>query len=275
MPNKDNSENPSGDTDHQSPTLGPPPRPPQQGQVREPTYNDSADSQEDSKELAREIHWVEKATMLSQFILAVIGVFALVVYHGQLSVMQRQLDEMKESTKAAKASIDLTNESLLRDKRSWVGISTDPVPMLLRFVIDPKSRNYEIQWYFLIHNFGPGVAINVVENFEVANKHTLNKSFAETCEIAEKHYGKRTDSDIHDGYVLFPGQQIGVPGTELGNMEQLHSDGAAYVVGCILYEDQFGKRHKTTTCLQTLNDMDFGAVSNKPQNLFACEAQAN
>ncbi len=58
-------------------------------------------------------------------------------------------------------------------------------------------------------------------------------------------------------------------------MEQLHSDGAVYIVGCILYEDQFGKIHKTNTCLQTLNDMDFGAVSQKPQNLQVCESQAN
>ena len=273
MPDEKSSQNPAGDALHSPMSVSESPR--QQGQVRESLHKDPADGQDDRKELAREIHWVEKATMISQFILAVIGGFALVVYHGQLSVMQRQLDEMRESTKAAKASIDLTNESLLRDKRSWVGLSLDPVPMLTHFLIDPKSQNYDVQWYFLIQNFGPGVALNVVENFEAANKHNLNKSFAETCNGAARHYGKRINSDIQGGYVLFPGQQIGIPGTELGNMEQLHSDGAVYIVGCILYDDQFGKRHKTSTCLQTLNDMDFGATSRKPQNLFACESAAD
>ncbi len=171
--------------------------------------------------------------------------------------------------------IAIANDSLFRDKRSWMGISDQPVPILTHFLIDPKSQNYEAQWAFLIQNFGPGIALDVVEDFETANKHTLAKAFAETCEDAAKHYTKRKDSDLQGGYLIFPGQKIGVPGTELGNIARLHSDGALYVVGCILYDDQFGKRHKTSTCLQTLNDMDFGAVSKTEQRLLTCESEAN
>jgi hypothetical protein len=283
MPDEKSSYDPSGNTDQQSSAFTPVPPPIEQSEVRKAGGENPDQCQQDTKELAREIHWVEKATMWSQIGLGIIGIFALVVYHGQLTVMQRQLNEMAKATKAANASanaakdaLDLSSSSIRLDKRAWVGLAFDPVPMLTHFIIDPGSQNYEIQWYFLIHNFGPGVALNVVDDFEAANGYNIQKSVAETCDDAAKHYyGKRIDSEIQGGSVLFPGQQMGVPGTEMGNMQQLHSNGAVYIVGCIMYDDQFGKRHKTTTCLRTGSDMDFGAVSRKPQNLFTCESSSD
>lgn len=100
-----------------------------------------------TKKLAKELHWLEKANFFGQLILAVVGIIALSIYHSQLSVMQGQLDEMKRSgqtatdqmwaatgnmnwmaksmdrsaTQAAK-SVEASSDALRTDQRAWISI---------------------------------------------------------------------------------------------------------------------------------------------------------
>jgi hypothetical protein len=46
----------------------------------------------------KEVHWIQHATFWSQVVLGLIGLGALLIYHGQLDVMRRQLNEMKGSS---------------------------------------------------------------------------------------------------------------------------------------------------------------------------------
>src|SRR5947208_17088393 len=101
MPNQDDSDDPPRNPDKQSSSFAPPPLPVEQSVMGESSNSDTKQSQAEAKELAREIHWVEKATLWSQIGLGIIGVFALVVYHGQLAVMQGQLNEMRSSSRDA------------------------------------------------------------------------------------------------------------------------------------------------------------------------------
>jgi hypothetical protein len=61
--------------------------------------------QQSTKALAAEVHWITHATFWSQIGLAVIGIFALVIYNGQL-------DEMREATKASTEATQLASDSL-------------------------------------------------------------------------------------------------------------------------------------------------------------------
>ena len=65
-----------------------------------------------SKELAREFRWVEWAQVIINGGLAVIGVIALCIYHGQLTTMQGQLTEMQGSGRQTDQLIGLYQKQL-------------------------------------------------------------------------------------------------------------------------------------------------------------------
>jgi len=61
--------------------------------------NERDGHQSTAKELAREFRWIEFFQLSINGALAIIGIFALCIYSGQLKVMQGQLDEMKNSSR--------------------------------------------------------------------------------------------------------------------------------------------------------------------------------
>jgi hypothetical protein len=96
MTNETDSDSPSSDANNQPPRQPPvPPSTPPQGEVR-PNSNDSPNNQQDTaRELAREFRWVEGAQLVVNAILAIVGVVALLIYHGQLKVMSDTLTEIR------------------------------------------------------------------------------------------------------------------------------------------------------------------------------------
>jgi hypothetical protein len=273
MPDEKNSYGPSGDTDQQSSAFTPEPLSIKQGEMRKDSNGNSDQRQQEAKEIVREIHWVEKATMWSQIVLAVIGIAALVVYRGQLTVMQGQLKEARDAATVALDSVNIAKDSLRAAQRAWVSI-THPA-YLNWFVVDPSNKNYSIEYVFIIKNYGPGVALHVASHFDAVNIRSFRKTFQESCNDAAIYYTDRAIEEARGGYALFPNEETRVPGVQIGNMEQLDSDGPLYIVGCILYQDQFGVQHKTQTCFRTSDDMDLGAIRKKRQGLYACSSEAN
>jgi len=71
--------------------------------------------------LAKEVHWLQHATFWSQIGLGIIGLIALWIYHGQLTAMQGQLDQMKTAAKSSSdqfaAQMGILNESLNQSRR--------------------------------------------------------------------------------------------------------------------------------------------------------------
>lgn len=104
MPDQISGQNPAGNANNQSSASAPASTvPKQQSEVGNPSnqYSDQAISE--TNELRKELHWLEKANFAGQIILAVVGIFALLVYRGQLRVMQSTLDEMKRSGEGSTA----------------------------------------------------------------------------------------------------------------------------------------------------------------------------
>ncbi|MGI8961990.1 MAG: hypothetical protein ACR2IV_19970 [Bryobacteraceae bacterium] len=58
-----------------------------------------------TKKLTAELHWLEKLNITGQIILAIVGIWALIIYSGQLSVMRGTLAEVKTSGETTRQQI--------------------------------------------------------------------------------------------------------------------------------------------------------------------------
>ena len=59
---------------------------------------DKNDPENAASEAKKKLHWLEIGHFSSQIILAAIGIWALTIYHGQLTAMQGQLDQMDKQS---------------------------------------------------------------------------------------------------------------------------------------------------------------------------------
>jgi hypothetical protein len=125
--------------------FAPSPRiaPPEKGEVAEIGTRKPEQDTKDSKQLAKDVHWLQHATFWSQIGLGVIGIAALVIYYCQLQQMvkatkatqdavcvaSRTLAETVRSNKAQEAantrSFNATIANFQQDQRAWISIS-DP-----------------------------------------------------------------------------------------------------------------------------------------------------
>src|SRR6266571_1828901 len=133
MANKYDSDDPAPDPQGQRP-LQPPvtPSAPLQDALPDNGKGKPNEEQKRTEELAREFRIAEKWVIGTNIILAIIGIFALWIYSGQLGVMRGQLGEIirqypeikksadaaKESADAAKAAADVAELS----ERPWIKI---------------------------------------------------------------------------------------------------------------------------------------------------------
>jgi hypothetical protein len=117
MPNDNDINNSPADPQGQSPPQSPAALP---AKAQENHLSNSSDiEQMTAKELAREFRWVEGAQLVINGVLAIVGIIALWIYHGQLTAMSGQLDEIRKqypelqkSADAAKNSADLSKKVL-------------------------------------------------------------------------------------------------------------------------------------------------------------------
>jgi hypothetical protein len=98
----------TNESDSNSPTIDPQGQPPNQPSVIPPAPlrsslpDDGKKKPDDTKgvadELAREFRTAEKWVIGTNLVLAIIGIVALCIYHGQLEVMRGQLGEIISSS---------------------------------------------------------------------------------------------------------------------------------------------------------------------------------
>jgi hypothetical protein len=271
MPNEENSDYVPDKKEHDSRVESPSASPGHYNPPTDASEKRAYQQQNSSVKLAEDIRTGER------WILG-IGIATLVINTAIALIYWEQPRQMKEATRAAVASAEaskkalrttndtlaIANQSLWLDKRAWVGIS--PPATLNFFLIDPISHGYSLQYFLVIKNFGPGVALHVTSSFEASNVHTVAKATQETCEQAAQYSTAQAPVAIRGGYVLYPNDGTNAPGNELGSMEQLESpDGPLYIVGCILYQDQFGAHHRTRACFRTFDDINRGPPVRSPK----------
>jgi hypothetical protein len=73
----------------------------------------SGNVQSDTK---KKLHWLEVGYFSSQIVLAIIGILALCIYHGQLTAMKGQLDEMGKQSKQLQKQTTLIQDETIGSK---------------------------------------------------------------------------------------------------------------------------------------------------------------
>lgn len=110
MDNKEDSEQPTDTTDRNSPSPVPPETAESPREIPANSKNDPKEDKGTARELAREFRWFEVLSLAVNGVLAVVGIFALIIYNGQLKVMRRQLDQMKDGSTQTDKLIAATEE---------------------------------------------------------------------------------------------------------------------------------------------------------------------
>src|SRR5690348_11191003 len=119
MPDETRSQDPPRDADPQrSPVTQPNSISEQNAEMRDGSNQNSNQSATQTKKLARELHWLEKANFAGQIILAVVGIVALVINRGKLRVMQGTLDQMRGRGKLQLSKCGVRRE--LQSGHGWV-----------------------------------------------------------------------------------------------------------------------------------------------------------
>ncbi len=158
---------------------------------QEPTSNIS-----EAKNIARELHWLEKLNFAGQIALVLVGVGALYIYHEQLQAMQGQLTEMKTSGETSSdqmwsairnmnwiaRSMDLSSkESLVavrsaehqfvEDRRPFIIVRTATTIPNVVF-----KQGEAIRWDIAYFNYGRSIAVNVSIDAKISfGEDALNK----------------------------------------------------------------------------------------------------
>ena len=117
MPDQSGSENPSDDPkkpDAMTPTIE------QRLMALERDAHTHTETDETSK-LTDEIHWVHKATLIIQIVLGVIGIFALIIYYGQLEQMRTATEASTKAVQLAQDSFEIGDGDFQRTMHQMIG----------------------------------------------------------------------------------------------------------------------------------------------------------
>jgi hypothetical protein len=272
MPDNDSGNHPSEhpDASSENPDTAPPHLrvPPQQGNLGTTPYQESAGNPAETRKIARELHWLEKLNFGGQIALVLVGIVALVIYHGQLTAMRDQLKEMrggsedthtlalaaKDQAVASLAQAQILSRSLEASQRPWLDVEASPGAA---FTIDEQHRAHSwIRVHFV--NVGHSPAINVsavakVGEFFGDDKLLPNpyKTRNQICDALEKRAG------YIDRRILFPGGSfdveygIAIEPEDLSKAMKIDSSGEIrpVLIGCVDYQYSFdmGKHHQTNS----------------------------
>jgi hypothetical protein len=260
MTDSDDSREPTDNPDsqhHPQPPLPTTPSAPTPHEVSNDP-NESTNSQGDTaRELAREFRWVEFAQLAVNGVLAVIGIFALCIYHGQLKVMQGQLGEiikqypeLQKSASSAKSAADTARDTLVLAQRPWIKIKHRIIQPLTFNVSGNGGLIDSMTVEDTLENVGTSVALNVLSWEDVIpidpdhSLRTARNRQRQWCD-ANRHPSEQGLS----GYMLFPKEPFVQPMHVGGYMKDVMAVARAnkllpgkvgfVLVGCVCYRSSF------------------------------------
>jgi hypothetical protein len=294
---EDRTTPPSNEQDNPAPQS--PAAPQSQGCIGANPKDRAKGEDETSRELAREFRWVEWAQVIINGALAVIGIMALCIYHGQLTTMQGQLTEMHgsgtqtdqlialyrqqlaelqkqvgdtheltvqaknqaDSTKAiansSLAQAKIGRDALYAQQRPWVGLDFSNGGLNISGMNIDDKMQAGINYAASMKNFGSYPAENAVTFAQLVLLPLVpgGKGFVdiqvEQAKACQMNIGEGT------GETIFPNtsepargfwpSQWKIPQEPEGTQFQV------FVVGCVIYSDQFGARYKTGFSYWLLN----------------------
>jgi hypothetical protein len=124
MPDETGSQNPTPDAgDHTQTNANRIETPSEQQCLRDKSKKDADNQVSDvTREMKREFRLVEGVTIATNVILAVVGIFALKAYYGQLGAMQGQLGQMQAASSQTDRLLCLTAQQLTQMGQQSIAI---------------------------------------------------------------------------------------------------------------------------------------------------------
>jgi len=282
MTNENDSDSPpaksEGQPSPQSPMI---PSAPPKGEVStDPKKSANAD-QNTATELAREFRWVEGAQLVVNGVLAIVGIIALLIYHGQLTTMNGQLTEMQEARRQAKidnaqaiaAQQQIAQDSLAKsqnnferssreaqesfraDQRAWVGVSGADLTQF--------EANKPLHFDVALLNTGKTPARKTHEcTGYVLSRIYLKEPPSDAVAACERVWKPSHDLPPQGRFVTRAGEaQIGASPEDQGSAVLLSQSYDAiktrvqifYIFGEYEYRDLTGKTRTTRYCLYLAN----------------------
>jgi hypothetical protein len=181
------------------------------------------------------------------------GLFVLLVYAIATIAIWRATND---SAKAGIRSANATRDAMKADQRAWVGADSPP-QVLVRSLEHGKFR---ASIALVTRNFGKGPALKVMTDQRIVTSGHLDENVQSSCDLIFPFVGLKPSRQVvlsdenafrrQWGHVIFPNQT-------LSNVAEYGDDSLdligkeAYVIGCIVYRDQFSDPHWTKFCYNT------------------------
>jgi hypothetical protein len=219
-------------------------------------------------ELSREFRWLEFCQFAINGVLAIIGVVALCIYHGQLTTMNSQLKEMirqyPELQKSADAAHDaavVARDTLMLDQRPWVGLmgsnhfaaqieKGSPIKISLDFQNVGKTPALN---EFSVNHFSNHPIRSPMPNFDDCSKKEAGAPIT-LMPNAIANVNITTDTPGSAGIPII----ITDADLDLLSSEKVQ----LFIYGCVWYDDTFGIAHRTDYCLQYIPLSKKGGSAN-------------
>jgi hypothetical protein len=187
--------------------------------------------QDPTAELKTEFKWFEIGSIVINFTLAVIGAIALCIYHGQLSVMQGTLTEMRDDSRL--------------DQRAWVGVSG------LQAIPDTIQNGKPLMFVLKLTNTGKTPARNLVGSVVVDPAKREGKPSFKYTDTVERRGLLMPNGNSFTTAIVEP---RGTHAIDMPPMSAVIVDAVTngnlilYIHGRSFYSDIFDQHHWITYC---------------------------
>jgi hypothetical protein len=214
--------------------------------------------------------WIDKVTLgLEGF-----GLFVLIVYTiatiVYACITKQMWTEMQQQT-------CIQRNAAMNAERAWLGLDSAPRVEIVSLEHDKFQAVIQIMG----RNFGKGPALKVMSDMRIVTS-GVDDNVQSSCHLIFPFVGLKPkwpspfapDESLskHEwGQVVFPGQPFGNIGNYSGGNVVNVVGKEAYVIGCIVYKDQFSEPHWTKFCYNT-GDFAKDAVKDASsfKHLFLC-----
>lgn len=179
---------------------------------------------------------LEFLTVIAAIVLAVLTLCTLLIFNGQLAQMKHQTC--------------IQQEAAVNAERAWVGLAETPQ-------VDTTSlrrKRFSANIRLSIKNFGHGPAFNVFAGSRFAIHGHVQQAITSMCNLLFPFVGIKPTAPVASseniqgtqwGEILFPNQPPYVASTNWEGESSKIIGQEVFVVGCIVYKDQFGNPHWT------------------------------
>jgi hypothetical protein len=242
--------------------------------VDSPPPPHAPDKEQRAKDHRRERR--ERWILVANWATALVALGLLIVTAKYAAYTYQMWREMQQQT-------CIQRNAAMNAERAWVGLDGTP-SVEIGLLEDRKRMGAAIN--FTVKNYGKGPALSVMAGARIVpsgtdNRHVVEDALESTCDLLSPFVGVKptrpvsSDEDLmkHQwGHVVFPNQPFGTGTVTTIDLPKMIGK-EVYVVGCIVYRDQFSEPHWTKFCYNT-GDFAKDAVKDTAsfKHLYMCNA---